>query len=96
MGLYRGGRPKGTKNKKTDLFRKCDEIGVDVFTELLTIAHSEPIPDKRFSKFHKLAEFLYAKPKDQGEVELTPEQVREMIREWSRDADEDRGKGDAG
>ena len=84
MGLYRGGRPRGTKNKKTDLFRKCDEMKVDVFEELLTLANGELIPDKRFNKFFKLAEFLYAKPKDQGEVELTPEQVREMIKEWSQ------------
>lgn len=81
MGLYRGGRPKGTKNKKTDLFRKCDLHNVDVFEELLLIAVNESVPDKRFQKFYKLADFLYARPKDQGEQELTADDVREWIRQ---------------
>lgn len=81
MGLYRGGRKPGSKNKRTDLFAKCDKIGVDVFEELLELAHGEPIPDKRFSKFFKLAEFLYAKPKDQGEVQLTADEIREWIKQ---------------
>lgn len=83
MGLYRGGRQKGAKNKKTDLHRKCDELNVDVFTELLTIAMAETDSNRRFNKFKELAAYLYAKPKDEGDVQLTPEQIREMIREWS-------------
>lgn len=86
MGLYRGGRQKGSKNKKTDLFAKCDEMKVDVFSELLEIAMNESVLDKRFTKFHKLAEFLYAKPKDTGEVQLGPEEIREMIRQWTKES----------
>lgn len=85
MGLYRGGRQKGSKNKKTDLFAKCEKMSVDVFEEMLIIAMDEAIPDKRFSKFKALAEFLYARPKDQGEVNLGPEEIREMIKQWTKD-----------
>lgn len=86
MGLYRGGRPKGTKNKKTDLFRKCDDLKVDVFEEMLILAMNEAIPDKRFNRFKALAEYLYAKPKDQGDIQLGPEEIREMIRQWTKDS----------
>jgi hypothetical protein len=91
-----GGRPKGAKNKRTDLHAKCEKIGVDVFEELLTLAHGEPLPDKRFHKFMKLAEYLYAKPKEAGEIDLTPDQVRELIREWTENADRGRSEGAAG
>lgn len=62
-----GGRQKGTPNKKTDLFRMCEERGICVFTELLNGAASEDDPDKRFLKFKDIAPYLYAKKK---EIEL--------------------------
>lgn len=86
MGLYRGGRKPGTKNKRTDLFSLCDEKKINVFSEMLDMAMNEQDPDKKFRKFKDLAEYLYFKPKDPGDVNLTPEQVREMIKEWTRDA----------
>lgn len=76
-----GGRPKGAKNKRTDLFAKCDLHKVDVFEECLLIAMNEAIPDKRFSKFMKLAEYLYARPKDDGERQLTADEIREWIQQ---------------
>jgi hypothetical protein len=85
MGLYRGGRPRGTKNKKTDLFRKCDEVGLDVFTRMLELAVKYKDTEKEWPKLKELAQYLYAKPKDEGEQNLTPEQIREMIRDWTKD-----------
>lgn len=76
-----GGRPRGSKNKSTDLHAKCKEMKVDVFEELLVLAMDESIADKRFSRFKALAEYLYARPKDTGEQEITADQIREWIRE---------------
>lgn len=87
MGLYRGGRAKGSKNRKTDLFRKCEDKGLDVFERMLELAIKERDQQGEWSKLKVLAEYLYFKPKDPGEINLTPEQIREMIREWTSDAD---------
>ncbi len=72
MGLYRGGRKKGSKNRNTDLHAKCAEMNVDVFKEMLTMALEENDKSKRFNRFKELAQYLYAKPK---EVELSADQV---------------------
>lgn len=85
MGLYRGGRQKGSKNKRTDLFSKCESVGLDVFTRMLELAIKYKDTDKEWAKLKELAQYLYAKPKDSGEQDLTPEQVREMIKEWTKD-----------
>lgn len=80
-----GGRPKGAKNKKTDLHAKCEAIGLDVFERMLEIAKAEPDTKKQWPKLVQLAQYLYAKPKDEGDIQLTPDQVREMIRQWTQD-----------
>lgn len=81
MGLYRGGRKKGTKNKRTDLFRKCDEVGLDVFVRMLEIAlEYKNQPDKQWPKLVILAQYLYSKPKDESDIsDFTPEEIREYI-----------------
>jgi hypothetical protein len=81
MGLYRGGRKKGTKNKRTDLFRKCDEVGLDVFTRMLEIAIKyQDEPTKQWPKLIVLAQYLYAKPKDESDIsDFSPEEIREYI-----------------
>ncbi len=58
------GRKPGSKNKKTDLFARCEEHGIDVFDELLLSAARELDPDKRFFKFKEIAPYLYAKKKE--------------------------------
>jgi hypothetical protein len=86
MGLYRGGRPKGTKNKRTDLFSKCEKVGLDVFERLLELAIANKGQPGEWRALMDLAQYLYFKPKDPGDVTMTPEQVRELIREWTKDA----------
>lgn len=85
MGLYRGGRPKGTKNKATDLHGKCAKVGLDVFERLLELALKQKDEKGEWGKLMQLAQYLYARPKEVSEVEISPEQVREMIREWTKD-----------
>lgn len=78
-----GGRKKGTKNKSTDLHAKCARLDVDVFEEMLKLAINTDAKKQqsKFSRFAKCAEYLYSRPKDTGESELTAEQIREWIRE---------------
>lgn len=76
MGLYRGGRPKGSKNKRTDLHAKCESVGLDVFERMLEIALSKRDTVEEWSKLRELAQYLYAKPK---EVELSADQVRHYL-----------------
>lgn len=73
MGLYRGGRPRGTKNKRTDLHARCASVGLDVFERMLEIALEKKGTTEEWSKLRELAMYLYAKPK---EVELSADQVR--------------------
>ncbi len=75
-----GGRQKGTVN----LHKKCEDMGLDVFLRMLELAKQEEDPEKQFHKLDRLAQYLYAKPKE-TEVQLTPEQVREFIRQWTED-----------
>lgn len=82
MAFYKGqgGRPKGAKGKRTDLHAKCAEIGIDVFTELLEMANSEIDPHKRFNKFKELAAYLYARPKEEMDLnQFTPEEIRDYL-----------------
>ncbi len=81
IGYKTGGRVK----KVYSLHALCSEKKINVFEEMLDIAMAEPIPDKRFSKFKELAIYLYARPKDLGDTQFTPEQIRELIREWTKD-----------
>lgn len=81
MGLYRGGRKKGSKNKATDLHAKCTEVGLDVFSRLLELAVLNRDTPTEWSSLMGLVPYLYAKPRDSGESELTAEQIREWIRE---------------
>lgn len=83
MAYYKGqgGRPKGAKNKSTDLHAKCKNKDLDVFDRLLELAVLERGTSKEWSRLSELATYLYAKPKDTGEAEITPDQIREWIRE---------------
>ncbi len=58
------GRPPGAKNKKTDLFAICAELGIDVFREMVTLAAHEIDKEKRFEKLQAVAPYLYAKKKE--------------------------------
>lgn len=80
MGLYRGGRKKGTKNKRTDLFAKCERVGLDVFERLLTLALEARDTKGEWTKLSKLAEYLYSKPKEESDIsDFSPEEIREYI-----------------
>ncbi len=85
LGYKTGGRVR----KVYSLHDLCSEKKINVFEEMLDIAIAEAIPDKRFTKFKELAQYLYAKPKDLGDTQFTPEQIRQLIREWTKDADEE-------
>lgn len=58
------GRQPGSKNKKTDLFAMCDEVGLNVFKEMITLASQTLDPETRFSKLRDIAPYLYAKKKE--------------------------------
>lgn len=58
------GRKKGTPNKNSlDLLRICEEKGVDVFAEMVSIAMTTTLPEVRFKMFSQIAEYLYPKRK---------------------------------
>ncbi len=71
------GRPPGSKNKRTDLFALCDELGVDVMKEMITLAAMTIDPDARFSKMRDIAPYLYAKKKEI--LNLDDHSVEELI-----------------
>lgn len=81
MGLYRGGRPKGAKNKSTNLHAKCESVGLDVFARMLELALGEKDKPGEWGKLRELAQYLYAKPKDPGDIQLSADQIRDWIRE---------------
>jgi hypothetical protein len=72
-----GGRQKGTPNKKTNLFAICDEVGLNVFKEMVTLASLAIEPNDRFSKLRELAPYLYAKKKEV--LNLDDHTVEELI-----------------
>lgn len=73
-----GGRPKGSKNKRTDLHAICVKHDVNVFEEMLIIAMKteENKENLKFNRFAKIAEWLYARPK---EMEISEDQVRTYL-----------------
>jgi len=85
MGMYRGGRPKGTKNKRTDLHAKCESVGLDVFSRMLEICLEKQGTNEEWSKLRELAQYLYAKPK---EVELSADQVKHYLEAVANNTDE--------
>lgn len=76
-----GGRKKGSKNKSLDLHAKCAKVDLDVFERLLELALKEREKPTEWTKLSQLAQYLYAKPRETQESELTAEQIREWIRE---------------
>lgn len=85
MGGYRGGRKRGTKNKKTNLFALCEEEQINVFREMLLEVKEMPRGAQgRFRKLAECAAYLYAKPKD---MDITPEQVREHLEAIADDSE---------
>lgn len=85
MGLYRGGRKPGTKNKRTDLHAKCESVGLDVFSRMLELALAAQNTPHEWGKLKELAQYLYAKPK---EVELSADQVRTYLEAVAQGQDE--------
>lgn len=71
------GRPLGSKNKRTDLFAICDEKGVDLFQEALTIALTTTDTDKRFGMIKELLPYVYPKKKEVLNLADTP--VEELL-----------------
>lgn len=70
------GRPKGSRNKSTDLHAKCKAAGLDVFERMLALALEANGKDYEWTRLKELAQYLYAKPK---EVDITEDQVRAYL-----------------
>lgn len=81
MGMYRGGRPRGTKNKRTDLHAACDRMEINVFEEMLLEVKRLPLGEQsRFNKLVQCAQYLYSKPKDEMDLnQFTPEEIRDYL-----------------
>lgn len=82
MGFQKGhklakGRPVGSKNKRTDLFAVCDEKGIDLFKEALTIALTTQEPAARFGMIKELLPYVYPKKKEVLNLADTP--VEELL-----------------
>lgn len=58
------GRPVGSKNKRTSLLDICDEVGLNVFKEMVTLANKTIDPLERFNKLRDIAPYLYARKKE--------------------------------
>lgn len=78
-----GGRPKGSKNKSTDLHAKCKSVGLDVFERMLELAMQAKGTQNEWPRLRELAPYLYAKPK---EVEISAEQVRGYLESVANDS----------
>lgn len=75
-----GGRPKGSKNVKTNLHAKCEKIGLDVFERMLELAMKDRDKLGEWGKLRELAVYLYAKPKDEMDLnQFTPEEIRDYL-----------------
>lgn len=92
MGFQKGhklspGRPHGSKNKRTNLFAICEEMGIDVFKEMVTMAVMEVDPEKRFSKMRDIAPYLYAKQKESTHIieNMTFEEALEIAEEKAKE-----------
>ena len=72
------GRPKGSKNKNTDLLAICAEKGINVFAEMLTIAVTTVDPLVRFGMLKEIAPYLHAKKKEVLNLSDTP--VEELLK----------------
>lgn len=69
------GRKKGTPNKKTNLFAICEEVGLNVFKEMVKLASKTIDDDVRFSRLKEIAPYLYAKKKDISLTDLSAEEL---------------------
>lgn len=88
MGLNRGGRPKGAKNRRSaDLHEKCQRVGLDVFERMLEIALAKRDTNEEWNKLRELAVYLYARPK---EVELSADQVKTYLEAVASGNEQDR------
>lgn len=58
------GRPIGSKNKRIDLHSICEEVGLNVFREMVSLANKTIDPNERFMKLKDIAPYLYAKKKE--------------------------------
>lgn len=57
------GRKPGTPNKKTqDLFRICEERGLNVFESMVELA-LEAVDEVKFNRLREIAQYLYPKRK---------------------------------
>lgn len=66
-----GGRTIGTPNKSTQtLMQKCEELGLDVFGTMVTLAMETDAPFEKFRMLTEIAGYLYPKRKAL-EVEAT-------------------------
>lgn len=63
-GIKYGGRAKGVINRKTEeLFKVCEEEGVDVFRGLLRLAKSSGEESIRLKAYCDLMKYLYPQRK---------------------------------
>lgn len=58
------GRPMGSKNKRTDLFAIIEEVGLDPFKEMVTLAKLSTDPSEKYFRCQGLAPYLYPKLKN--------------------------------
>ena len=77
-GIKTGGRQAGTPNKKTNLFALCEEKGINVFEEMLSIAMTTLDPITRFGMLKEIVCYLHAKKKEVLNLSDTP--VEELLK----------------
>lgn len=69
------GRKKGTPNKsRLELLEICEQYKCNPFEGMVILAMAEMDPDKKFNKYERIANFVYAKPKaieHSGEIQTS-------------------------
>lgn len=85
MAERRGGRQKGTPNRKTQqLLDLCAEKGLDVFGSMIEIAARAKQGPEKFDMLEKLAQYLYPKRKaveHSGGEDFAKEHESELAKE---------------
>jgi hypothetical protein len=64
------GRPKGSKNKMTKAVEMCEELELNPIAEAIKELKEVDDHEKRAMLWLKVADFVFAKPKDKQEIEI--------------------------
>jgi len=83
------GRPKGSKNKLTKAVELCEELGLRPMEEAIKGVQALDEGPEKIALWLKVCDFVYAKPRDKQEIEMSGLESLVIIRKEKIDPKEE-------